>query len=144
MNIFYTHHDQNQAARYLDSKRVIKMTLETAQLLSTAMHLTPDCPPGPYKLTHPNHPCSIWVRANVVTYSWTLGLLLAYGAEYSRRYGGKVHKSLEHIPTFVSAMPYLPKENEFYILPPACVDEDLRNLPIQEAYRKQLERKWNK
>jgi len=88
MNIFAVDRDPEKAARALCDKHVIKMTLETAQLLCAAF------PPGkaPYKATHVNHPCAIWVRTSLDNYVWAVEHGLALSDEYTRRYG-KVHKT---------------------------------------------------
>lgn len=97
MNIFYLDHDPVKAARYHCDKHVVKMILETAQLLSTA-HRVIDGDEGAdrlglYKATHRNHPSAIWVREAAGNYIWAHQLLIALCTEYSLRYGDKVHKT---------------------------------------------------
>jgi hypothetical protein len=99
MNIFATSLCHAECARVLDDKRVIKMILESTQMLSTAINLTGGT--GPYKTTHPNHPCSIWVRTSITNFKWLQlhGLFLCL--EYSNRYHKK-HKCasiLLNLPT---------------------------------------------
>lgn len=90
MNIFLLDTDPALAARYHCDKHVIKMPLECAQLLSTAMaHYGME---PPYKETHKNHPCAIWARQYEGNYTFLWDLALEIGKEYTRRYG-KVHKS---------------------------------------------------
>ena len=64
MNIFASHPDALKCAQYLDDKRVVKMVLETAQMLSTAIQLDSDYDYKDlvYKPTYANHPCNVWVR----------------------------------------------------------------------------------
>lgn len=97
MNIFALDTDPHQAAKYLDDKRVIKMILESAQLLSTAWwvleprqseHLKI------YKKTHAQHPCAVWVRESSVNYGWLMAYLEGLLAEYRYRYG-KTHATTE-------------------------------------------------
>jgi hypothetical protein len=90
MNIFVLDLDPKKCAEYHCDKHVIKMILETAQLLSTVCRYY-DIDHG-YKLTHKNHPCSIWLRESYqnVVWLWKLGIELCH--EYERRYK-KVHKS---------------------------------------------------
>jgi len=91
MNIFVLDQDPLKAARDQCNKHVVKMLLESAQLLVTAF------PPGTtrYKHTHVNHPCGKWVRASLSNYEWLLRHACELCNEYTRRYG-KVHKT-EHI-----------------------------------------------
>ena len=62
MNIFYLSNDPVQAAAYQYNKHVVKMILETAQLLCTAHHELQSAVDVPYKPTHRTHPSAIWVR----------------------------------------------------------------------------------
>ena len=92
MNIFYLDRDPNIAAQLMCDSHVVKMCLETAQLLSTA-HRVLDNPPataGFYRATHVNHPSAVWARKTNNNYNWLyyhFGCLLI---EYNYRYG-KVH-----------------------------------------------------
>lgn len=92
MNIFLLDRDPTLAARYHADVHVVKMVLETAQLLSTALHINSASVPNLYKPTHHNHPCTLWAAASPdhAHYLATLGLALA--TEYTYRYG-KLHKS---------------------------------------------------
>lgn len=89
MNIFVTHSCPIESAKFLDDKRVVKMCLETAQMLCAALNeqgvITP------YKTTHRNHPCNVWARASLSNWQWLLAHGIALCDEYTARYG-KVHK----------------------------------------------------
>jgi hypothetical protein len=90
MNIFYLSEDPVKAASFFYNKHVVKMILESAQLLCTA-HLISDGPNAnvPYKATHKNHPSAIWARESVSNYIWLYDHMIALGNEYTRRYGKK-------------------------------------------------------
>jgi hypothetical protein len=90
MNIFYLSEDPEQAAKYMYNKHVVKMILESAQLLCTA-HIISDGEAAdvPYKATHKNHPSAIWARESVSNYIWLYDHMIALGNEYTRRYGKK-------------------------------------------------------
>lgn len=83
-------------------KHVIKMILETAQLLYTTWWcLNPAAvtdlrDPKAYRATHRNHPVAVWVRARPEHYRFALDVAIALCSEYTRRYG-KVHKTQAHI-----------------------------------------------
>ena len=104
MNIFVTNDCPIKSAQYLDDKRVVKMCLETAQMLSTAMHFHGGT--GPYKLNHVNHPCTVWTRESRENYVWLLKHFKALSNEYTRRYG-KVHKSYRECYDTLSKGQYL-------------------------------------
>ena len=88
MNIFALHPDPRQAAQWHCDAHVVKMILETAQLLSTAHHLTGST--APYAPTHVHHPCAVWARASRANYLWLAELGLELCREYTARYG-KMH-----------------------------------------------------
>lgn len=108
MNIFVLDYDPVRCAQAHGDKHVVKMILETAQLLSTA-HYCVDAkvPEGVYKPTHVNHPCAVWCRQNVGNYFWLHELGVALCTEYTHRYG-KVHKTqdvmskLERPPRYIT------------------------------------------
>ncbi len=97
MNIFLTSTPPHEAAMALDNRRVIKMALETAQLLSAAVILR--CGhdgDGLYGLTHYNHPCSRWCRRSLGNFLWLVEHGRGLCSEYRHRFG-KTHKALDVI-----------------------------------------------
>ena len=94
MNIFLTSSDPVECAIALDTKRVVKMTLETAQLLSTACHLK--WVDIGYRMTHANHPCGLWCQRSSGNFSWLVDHGLALADEYTYR-TGKTHQSRQVI-----------------------------------------------
>lgn len=97
MNIFVTDRDPYLAAQALDNRRLVKMVLETAQILSTVMWDTDDW--GPYRPTHRNHPCTRWAGESLSNYAWLLEHFAALCTEYTHRYG-RVHASTKLYPIF--------------------------------------------
>lgn len=91
MNLFRLHNDPSTAASMMCDRHVIKMILETAQLLSTAHYMLDGDSPA-YKPTHKNHPSAIWVRESISNYEWAYDHLTALCDEYTYRYG-KTHKT---------------------------------------------------
>lgn len=87
MNIFYLDSNPTLCAKYHNDKHVVKMILETAQLLCGVHWVTGK--EAPYKLSHKNHPCSIWVRSSLENYLWLCELGLELCDEYTYRYGKK-------------------------------------------------------
>lgn len=96
MNIFVTSPCPKESAKFLDNSRVVKMTLETAQMLCSAFYEldsnTNDNITVPYKNTHRNHPCTVWARSSKDNYHWLLEHGMALCNEYTSRYS-KIHKS---------------------------------------------------
>lgn len=107
MNIFFTDKCPIKCAQYLDDKRVIKMTLETAQMLSTALREHGCDIDILYKTTHKNHPSNIWIRQTKSNYKWALEHFDALCNEFENR-RGKTHKSSTLRQAFVDNMKYIP------------------------------------
>lgn len=96
MNIFVLSEDPRECARFHNDRHVVKMILETCQLMSTA-HVFLDGErtakarvPLILRPTHVNHPVAIWVRQTAENYNWAGELLRNLCLEYNQRYG-KVH-----------------------------------------------------
>ena len=92
MNIFVLDKDPETAASYHCDKHVVKMIVESAQMLSTAHHVLDgdQAINNLYKKTHTNHPCSVWCRENSTNYIWLYDLFCSLCDEYTKRYN-KVH-----------------------------------------------------
>jgi len=135
MNIFFLHLDPKICAQMHVSKHVVKMILETCQLLCSAWHMTdPDnkiytpC----YKLTHKNHPSSVWTRESKVNYTWLCNLGLELCKEYTYRYG-KTHKCEAYINNLSQNVPPLP---DIDFTPPRQAMPDMyKDDDAIEAYR---------
>lgn len=82
MNIFVLSEDPIVAARMQCNKHVVKMVLESTQMLCNAL---PE-ESSPYERCHYNNPCSKWVRASVTNYKWLLVHAIELCEEYTRRY----------------------------------------------------------
>ena len=106
MNIFVTDDCPIQSARNLPDKHIVKMPLETCQMLSI---IYSDWYYGvgklyksdgkPYRTAHGafrNHPCTQWAAANQYNLAWLIRHGYALCHEYNLRYG-KVHTCLDVI-----------------------------------------------
>jgi hypothetical protein len=139
MNIFYLSSDPETAAQMACDKHVIKMILESTQLLYTAQHLNEnslyDCPYQPYKIAHKNHPSAIWTRSSMDHYNWLCQLALAYCDEYKYRYGyDKEHSSEKHLVWLYNNPPVL--DYDGFIDPPQCMPEQYKDYDdCVQAYR---------
>ena len=96
MNIFVLDNDPVKNVESYVDKHVVKMILEHAQMLSTAVRES-GIDAG-YKVTHKNHPCTKWVRESLSNYKWLLQLTEALEREWQYRYNHKkTHKSMDVI-----------------------------------------------
>jgi len=116
MNIFALDTCPIISAQLQCDKHVVKMIVESAQMLSTAHRMldgTVQLAPSKsgkrmvkhyrlfddpeydriiYKAVHFNHPCSVWVRESSENYKWLYNHFVALCDEYTYRYG-KTHKT---------------------------------------------------
>ena len=113
MNIFVLDWNPKLCAQYHNDKHVVKMILETAQLLCGAHWATGG--EAPYKLSHKNHPCSVWVREDLQNYIWLVDLGFNLCQEYTYRYG-KRHKTQDIIEWCAY---HRPKIKDLEFTPPA-------------------------
>jgi len=124
MNIFYLHEDPKLAAIVQYNKHVVKMILESAQMLCTAHHHYGN-EDVPYKKAHYNHPSTVWVRQNDKQYKWLYNHMIALGIEYYVRYGRthltitKCKDILKHLP------PGIPIGT--FTEPPQCMPEEYKH-----------------
>ena len=119
MNIFVTDPCPIQSARNLPDKHIVKMPLETCQMLSIIysdwyygigqLHKLDGTP---YRTAHGafrKHPCTIWAAAHYGNLSWLITHGLALCDEYQARYN-KTHSCyapmLEAVSIFESAFDF--------------------------------------
>jgi hypothetical protein len=130
MNVFFLAKCPTKAAQMQCDKHVVKMILETAQLLSTAHHLCGEG--GPYKVTHQNHPSAVWARESVANYRWLYAHLEALSDEYTERYA-KVHKTWREHAQALSRCPEGIKGLKF-TEPPQCMPDECKQGDTTVAY----------
>ena len=120
MNIFVLDKDPKICAVYHNDKHVVKMILETAQLLCGVHWVNGG--EAPYKLSHKNHPSAIWARECVENYIWLCDLGLELCNEYTYRYG-KRHKSQDIIEWCLLNVPNIPEKGDITPFALAMPDE---------------------
>lgn len=106
MNIFVLDQNPLLAAMYHHDKHVVKMVLESTQMLSTAQWLMGR--EATYKPTHAAHPCVRWLMESTHNYLWLLGLAKHLSKEYTHRYG-REHACHRLIYDELSFIPLYPK-----------------------------------
>lgn len=114
LNIFFLDADPKKCAEFHADKHVVKMAVESTQILCSVYYFTGQEEYSPYKLTHKNHPCCVWARTSLSNWLWLQDLAINLCAEYTYRYG-KIHKC-EAIAKALK-IPALP---DMGFTPPAC------------------------
>jgi len=150
VNIFYIDKDPAQAAQWMVDKHVVKMILESAQLLSTAhrvldgeqktvqKYVNGSFPPRYrnvkryvlqdaresvlYSATHINHPSAVWCRQSVENYNWLVEHFFALGEEYTYRYSKK-HKCFGDLSYMLQSPPKNLQDYDMTPMPSAMADE---------------------
>ena len=89
MNIFVLDSNIQKCAQYHCDKHVVKMILESAQLLSTVLRLN-DVDYG-YKATHANHPCTSWAGESLSNWKWLRNFAFELNQEYRFRFGREIN-----------------------------------------------------
>jgi hypothetical protein len=143
VNIFFIDNNPRLAATYLCDQHVVKMLLESAQLLSTlAREKCGDekCDSiALYKATHKNHPCSIWLREHPANYRWLFEHVVEMHSQYISRYD-KQHKSYDvackaHNKLWNSEFADISLYYEI-TTPPQCMPARYKHADYVTAYRR--------
>lgn len=133
MNIFILDSNVKNCAQYHCDKHVVKMILETAQLLCGVHHVTDQVTDQvPYKLSHKNHPCAIWARESLTNYLYLCELGLELCKEYTYRYE-KRHKSQDVIEWCVANKPNIPDKG--FTEPAKAMPDEYKVKSVVESYR---------
>lgn len=131
MNIFVLDNDPATAAQAQCDRHVVKMVLESAQLMSGCYVEPPSF--SIYKKTHLNHPCAVWARSSAENFAWLGQHALALAAEYTYRYGKK-HASEDLLRKMVESPPDLRSAG---LTPFAqAMPDEYRSPNTVEAYRR--------
>ena len=118
MNVFYVDKHPARAAEQMFDKHIVKMILESAQLLSTChrvldgqeyydktkngrkikrwRHPNPNLEPLLYKAGWVKHPSTIWLFESAYNYMWLYKHMMALNTEFKMRYGHVLdHKTIQ-------------------------------------------------
>lgn len=155
MNIFYIDPNPVVAAQGMVDKHVVKMILESAQLLSTAHRLLDGRETAGksktgrnakrwvlddsrddvlYQATHINHPSAVWCRKSVQNYTWLVDHFFALGEEYTYRYG-KTHKCFGELSYMLQSPPKNLTNYDMTTMPSAMAPEYVISEDPLENYR---------
>ena len=128
MNIFVLDTCPIQSAKYACDKHVVKMILESAQMLCS-IHPQGD---APYRRSFYNHPCTKWVRESSANYDWLIEHAYALCTEYTRRYD-KIHKTQKVIDWCSKNRLELPDTG--LTSHPTCMPDYCKEESVVDSYR---------
>ena len=92
MNLFILDERPDRAAQYHCDKHVVKMIVETAQILSTVHDRYGEWSSHLYKPCFRHHPCTRWAGDTTGNYYWAWNLFGCLLDQYEHRYE-KIHRS---------------------------------------------------
>lgn len=125
MNIFVLDESPSNAAKMHCDKHVVKMILESAQMLSTVHRMLdgvletrpsksgkrlakywyhPTLDAQLYRAVHMNHPCTVWSRESLGNYEWHYQLFKCLSEEFTFRYN-KQHSTWVKLGTILATPP---------------------------------------
>ena len=111
MNRFIIDHHPNAIAQQLCDQHIVKMPLEEAQMLCTALwHHAPDYAEACelYKPVHQKHPCTIWAMETRANYKFAYSLYTSMLCEYHHRYD-KWHGAGKHSRSLYNGIALIPE-----------------------------------
>lgn len=111
MNIFYLHSDPKICAQYHNDNHVVKMQLETAQMLCFVHWKTGNEAPYKQNKAHMNHPCTLWAYKSLSNYWWLCELGMELLEEHKFRFekpNNYVTKANEVIQWAIDNLPNIP------------------------------------
>ena len=116
MNIFVTDPSPHVSAQVLPDKHIVKMPLETCQMLSIVcsdkwghnygeLHRLDGQPYKTEKGAFRNHPCTVWANQSLINTWWLVAHGIGLCQEYTHRYG-KTHSCQKTIEEAQSIIPF--------------------------------------
>jgi len=168
MNIFILDESPIKAAQLQCDKHVVKMIVESAQMLSTAhrmldgyvekrpsksgkrmvnywVHPDNNLENTLYKAVHHHHPCTVWTMENIGNYAWHYDHFHALCIEYQYRYD-KVHSTQTLLEEVLSVPPKnipINSQSPFALAmkhEPQCIHEGQPVKSYQEYYQTKQDR----
>jgi len=134
MNIFHLDKNPELCARYHCDKHVVKMILETGQMLCTAYQRHYGLKDDLYKPAYPHHPMTKWVGDSGGNFYFTIKLFDALLTEYTSRYN-KVHKTSKIILLFNSKYKKWQNMEGDFTTPPLCMPDEYKLNDYIQSYK---------
>ena len=130
MNIFHLDKSAEVSALYHCDKHVVKMILETGQMLSTAYQRHCGIDEELYKPAYPHHPMTIWVGDSLGNYMWSIDLLGHLLNQYRHRYHNRIHKTGRILNNLICLNDKIKDKFEYqnFLIPPLCMPDEYKTL----------------
>ena len=127
--------DWVKSAQAQDNYRVVKMILESCQMLCTVINMQHDDQVTPYRTTHAKHPSTLWVAKSSANFQRLVEHTLAMLEEYTERFN-KIHKCAGVLEKIIDL--YDPGRFSHHDDTPLtlCMPDEFKTDSIVESYRK--------
>jgi len=140
MNIFAIEGTGNNidwiaSAKSQDNYRVVKMILESCQMLCTNLNYLYGEQVTPYRSVMLNHPCTKWARESSANFEALIEHTMAMIEEYTERFG-KIHKCAEVLDKCIKLYDSSMFNKHEPTLPAMAMPPHFRSDDIVESYRK--------
>ena len=127
--------DWSKSARSLDNYRVVKMILESCQMLCTTLNIQHEKKITPYKNAHVNHPSTKWVRESSANFEQLVEHTIAMLDEYTERFA-KIHKCAYVLETCIDLYDPDKFPTDQTTPLPLCMPEEFKSNDIVDSYRR--------
>ncbi len=139
VNVFATSPDPVESARALDDRRLNKMIVESAQILSTSLHLNGLGTPELYRIAYAAHPVVKWASRDPRHYAWLFRHFTALLDERRFRTAKADHGCRRVLPALLAQVATTQPPETFVNCTPYKDQPD-----VHLAYRMTLAAKWAK
>lgn len=147
MNIFVLDRNPRKAAQLMCDKHVVKMIVETCQILSAVLDNNYDPKLNKYGIkpseqfgtagypkAHFKHPCTMWAMESEGNYKWLVSHLRGLCIAYSDRYN-KVHSMESQLMIFDSQLQYLKFEKKRLTEFVQAMPDKYKDKDVTKAYQ---------
>lgn len=133
MNIFFLDENPAKAAEYHCDKHVVKMILETAQIISTVYARYGKHNDKLLKPCFQNHPCTRWAGNSRQNLQWLVCLGIELNTQYMKRYG-REHKYFKMF-LLLGTLKHEFIPDEGFTRPALAMPDDSKTFDAVESYR---------
>ena len=134
MNIFVISKIPVIAARMVCDKHIVKMPLESAQMLCSVWHRFGKKNSVPYKEAFKKHPCTLWAGNDASNYEWLYYHALTLCLEFTNRYN-KIHSCQKVIESIPDHPTYNSNKDILKLSHPKCMPDIYKHDCAVKSYR---------
>ena len=146
MNIFYLDPCPQRSALWHNDRHEVKMILESGQMLSAVLHRHGIEDDRLYKLTHKNHPSTLWAGDSFQHFEWLTELFFWLNKQRTAR-GKPSHKTFDRLWKLVTTDAVgdlVDAMDDTWTPPPLCMPDEFKtDVSPSRCYRNYYTAKCN-